>query len=131
LPNLRNSLRREKNTAGLLGALITLSGAIEETGKIASGIRVLPKLSARNVKLNARFPLGPPETVQYTAKIVFQSVETEKEFLQENTAVPLEEESRLSANAAETAHKKNIPSVIAKAGECPKQSRINFDLKVI
>jgi hypothetical protein len=113
LLNLRKSLQREKNTAGLPDASRALFDAIEVDGKTASRIEVLPKLSARNAKLNARFPSGPPETVQYTAKIVLPSVKIEKVLLLWETAVSAQEESRLSANAAETAPKR--PRIIPKS----------------
>ena len=118
--NQRKSLQREKNTAGLLDASITLFGAIGVSGKIASRIEVLLKLSARNAKLNARSPLGPAGTGQYTAKIVLPSVKIEKDLLLWETAVSAEEESRLSASAAKTASKR-------PRAKYPRECRVHPD----
>jgi hypothetical protein len=92
--------------------LITLSAAIEVVGKIAFRREVLPKLFVRNAILNARFPLGLAETVQYTAKSVLPNARTEKGLRLEKTAVSGEEVSRLSENAAETASKRFHPDEV-------------------
>jgi hypothetical protein len=115
LLNPRKSLRREKSTAGLLEDLITLSGEIVVSGKIASGREVLLKLFARNAKLNARFLSGPAEAGQCTAKSVLASVKIEKELLLEKTAVSAGGGSRLSASAAETAPNDFIFQLIWKS----------------
>ena len=90
------------------------------TGEIASGREALLRLSARNVKLNARSPLDPPETGQYTVKSVLPSVKIEKELLLCKTAFPEEEESRLFESAAETAAKR-------PRAECPRECRVHPD----
>jgi len=85
--------------------LTILSAGTGAAGKIVSGRKVLPKLSARNAIPSANFPLSPPETGQYTAKSVLPGAETEAAFLPEKSALQAEEKSRLSASAAETAGK--------------------------
>jgi len=104
--------------ASLPGDSKARSGAIEASGKTDSPREALQKLSARNVKLNAKSLSGPPEAVQYTAKSVLPSVKTGKALLSEKTAVSAEEKSLLSASAAETGLNRLHPEQVNSAIVC-------------